>query len=171
MAINVNGGGGTKRVEFGGFGGKGRRKKCRDEQTDDSVRQLLQDEGDEDIIGVVRLGAGILPPDSVFAGCSANCFALLVRGRRGRERQSSRRLDRRRVGLQPVFELLARLSVGGLKIALRKCAILRIGVVFREICRGGRIEKQRRRLELVKDKNQERRAAGCKTASGFCTRH
>ena len=62
LPVKVNGGAGTECVEFGGFRRQRSGEKCRHQQTDDTVRQLLQDKSDKHIIGVVRRGAGIYLP-------------------------------------------------------------------------------------------------------------
>ena len=78
MAIKVNGGGGTERVEFGGLRRQCGGKKCGDQQTNDAVRQLLQDEGDENVIGIVGRRDGMVGGQFFIRG-GANFFTLLVR--------------------------------------------------------------------------------------------
>jgi hypothetical protein len=55
MSVKVDGGAGTERIEFRGFRREGGGEKCRHQQTDDPVRQLLEDKGDKHIVGIIGL--------------------------------------------------------------------------------------------------------------------
>ena len=56
MGVNIHRGGRAERAEFGGLGREGRGKKGGDQQTDDAMRELRQNKGDEDVVAVVCLG-------------------------------------------------------------------------------------------------------------------
>ena len=53
MPIEIDGGGGGQRIQFRGFGRKRGGEKGGDEQADQAVREIIEDESDEDVIGFV----------------------------------------------------------------------------------------------------------------------
>ena len=153
VPVKINRGAGAERVEFGGLGRQGGGKKRRDEQADDAVRQLLEDKCDEHIIGVVRRRAGIGRRQGFFSR-RAYFLALLLRRSRLGKGHPGAGFVAMVSGVQPVFDLLARLVVGVLKATFERLQ-LSAGVVLREILMRGRIEQQRRLLKLIEDKNQD----------------
>ena len=76
------------------------------------MRQVVQDEGDEDIIGIVAL-APELAADNAFSASRANCFALFDARLTAAANAAVAAASIAGVpGLQPVFQLLARSARG-----------------------------------------------------------
>ena len=63
--IEIDNGRGAKRIQFGGFGGKGGGKERGDKQADQPVREMVENVGDENVIGVVALIVRIDEADEV----------------------------------------------------------------------------------------------------------
>src|ERR1700678_1039645 len=105
MTVKIYGRARTERVQFGGFGRERGREKRRHQQTDNAMRQLMEDEGNEHVIRVVgryvRMG-GSQRRRRVFP----HLLAVLMAGRSGREGNSGRTAISIMPGLQPSFKLL-----------------------------------------------------------------
>ena len=80
-AVKIHHRGRAERVQFRSAGGHRGAENHRDEQADDAVRQIVQDKGDEDIIGVVRfeLRIGVFQRFFHFAADRLDLFLLACR--------------------------------------------------------------------------------------------
>ena len=140
----------AKRVQFGRFGGKGRREKRGDQQANQAVGQVIEDERDEDVIGVVGFFVRVDDAGRLLAN-RIDLFAG------GRGRVAGRRLGLRivrdagrRSSLASSCRCSSWAAVNCASIAASSGAVAVLGLPLP----GDLVEVHRRRLELVKHEQQ-----------------
>ena len=156
----VDGGRGAQRVQLGGLGRQRGGEHDRDEQADNTVRQLGEDEGDEDVVGVLRLGARIGGEEGRL-GLAAHGLGATVGLDHGR---AGGRLARP-ASPDPRAPSQARMAVcagvaprpRGAPRAPRNVSACRASAWPPPL---GLVEEHRRLLELVEDEEQGARAGG-----------
>ena len=81
MPVKINRGRRTERVKFGGLGRQRRREERCHQQADDSMRQVIKDKGDEDVIGVVAFHSRVRRGER-RPGFGAHGVAAVIGGQR-----------------------------------------------------------------------------------------
>ena len=76
--VKIHLGGGAQRVQLRGGGRCRRAENHRHEQADDAVREIIEDEGDEDVIGVLGFDFRIVRLERLF-DLAANLLHFLLR--------------------------------------------------------------------------------------------
>jgi len=152
VPVEIDGGGRTERVEFGGLRGQRGRKNHRDKQADHSVRQVVDHEGDEDVVGIVgacpRIG-GV----QHASGLGANRFAVGLGGDGGGARLRRRRRIAGVLGIEPGVDQLLLLRVDRGKVRRKRAQSGARGVVGLGLP-GDFVEEDRRLLKLIEDEDQ-----------------
>jgi hypothetical protein len=90
LSIKVNGSAGAEGIEFGGLGRQGSGEKCRYQQPDNPVRQLLQDKGYKNVISV-GCGSTWIDRRQCLGSLFADLFTHSMRGQSGGEGGAGRR--------------------------------------------------------------------------------
>src|ERR1700722_20987885 len=128
-SIKVNGSAGAEGIEFGGLGRQGRGEKCRYQQADNPVRQLLQDEGYKNVISVGG-GRTWIDRRQRLGSLLADLFTHSMGGQSVGEGGAGRRKITVVPGFQPIFKLAAlpgggRIEVPFIGLQLRIRAMVR----------------------------------------------